>query len=124
MADKNNELELKIDGEAVIFVRKDSIEPIVEVSEKDFYTIGKRWFIQTVTYAYHGTLIGVSDKELLLSGVAWIADCGRLHNFMMDPKKNVSEVEPFKKTSKVVINRGALIMALEMNEVDMFKDQK
>jgi len=67
--------------------------------------IGKAVFIRTVTMHYTGMVKAVSEKEILISDAAWIADSGRFH----DALKNgtLKEVEPY--VTDVVISQGAIL---------------
>lgn len=72
------------------------------------WEIGKNYFIRTVTHHYTGKLVGVTDKELILEGVAWIADDGRFAEALKTG--DFSEVEPYPD-GKVILGRGALLDA-------------
>jgi hypothetical protein len=71
------------------------------------YEIGQAYFIRTVTMYYTGRLLAVTDKELVLSDAAWIADTGRFYDAIKSGSLN--EVEPF--LGPVIIGRGAIIDA-------------
>lgn len=104
---------MKIDD--VEYVRKDSVE--YATFEGEAYTIGKQYFVQTVTHAYHGTLVKLTDNdELILTNCAWIANTGYLSEFMKNVHGNNLEVEPFQKDQKVIVNRTAIIMSVEHSQ--------
>ena len=72
------------------------------------YKIGANYFIRTVTFHYTGRLTGVTDTELVLEDVSWIADNGRFADAL---KSGIfKEVEPFPDGS-VILGRGAVIDA-------------
>jgi len=117
---------LKIDE--VEYVRKDSIQPEPKSLDEQRasnphwpWELGKKYSIRTVTMHDHGTLVGVTDKELVLQKAAWIADSGRWWNFITG-KAKPSEVEPFDERRLVIVGRGALIDAQELD--DQFGEQK
>jgi hypothetical protein len=72
------------------------------------YNIGQNYFIRTVTHHHTGTLVAVTDKELVLENAAWIADDGRFTQALQTGDFN--EVEMFPK-GQVIVGRGALIDA-------------
>ena len=110
----------------VEYVRKDGtadLRPIEEQQKSNPHwpwELGKKYMIRTVTMHDHGTLVGVTDHELVLSQAAWIADSGRWYDFLT--KKRPSEVEPFPQDRLVIIGRGAIIDAVQLDE--QFKEQK
>lgn len=78
------------------------------------YRIGKNYFIRTVTMNHAGRLVEVFDHELVLESASWIADSGRFTQALESGDFN--EVEMFPK-GRVVIGRGALIDAVEINNI-------
>ena len=99
----------------VEYVRKSDIQK-VKYSCKERkdgpWEIGKCYLIRTVTMIQHGKLIDVTDKELILTDAAWIADTGRFHDFITG-KCPPNEVEPFAP-GIVIVNRAALIDAQQL----------
>ena len=99
----------------VEYVRKSDIQK-VEYSCKDRkegpWEIGKSYLIRTVTMIQHGKLLEVTDKELVLTEAAWIADTGRFHDFITG-KCPPNEVEPFAP-GIVIVNRSAIIDAQQL----------
>lgn len=79
---------------------------------KSPWTIGKNYFVRTVTHHHTGTLVAVTPQELVLKNAAWIADSGRFQQALENCKFN--EVEMFPKGSHVIIGRAALIDAVEI----------
>lgn len=79
------------------------------------FTIGRNYFIRTVTHHHTGRLVQVTPTELVLEGAAWIADDGRLTEALV--KSEFNEVEMFPGGSKVIIGRGSLIDAVEISSI-------
>lgn len=77
-------------------------------SEGHPYQIGKSYLIRTVTMAFTGRIVAVTNQEIVLEEAAWIPDLGRFNEAV--EKGTFSEVEPFQD-EKVIIGRGALIDA-------------
>lgn len=96
---------LKIDGEDVEFVRKDSIQDVQVSQGESIYKLGAKLLVQTVTFSYTGRLTYVSDTELVLEEAAWVADTGRFTQFLA--KGQLNEVEPFPNL--VSIARGSIV---------------
>jgi hypothetical protein len=96
----------------VKYIRADSAPSLVlPTGEFAPYVIGAEYFIQTVTHFYLGKLVHVGDKELAITGASWVADTGRLHQFMAGSKPK--ENEPFNATDLVIIGRGAVVSAVQ-----------
>ena len=74
-----------------------------------FWTIGKSYFVQTVTLYVTGCLTEMSDKELVFADASYIAETGRLADTMKNG--NFAEVEPY--SSSVLINRDSIVVARE-----------
>jgi hypothetical protein len=72
------------------------------------YVIGKTYVIRTVTMIQLGKLIAVHPQELVLKDASWIADTGRFHQFLKDPRTR-NESEPF--TADCIVGRGAIVDA-------------
>ena len=77
------------------------------------WEVGKKYFVRTVTMALHGVLVEVTATELVLMEAAWIADTGRFSNFVNGAAPN--EVEPFPQTKAVIVGRGALVDAVQLD---------
>lgn len=75
--------------------------------------VGSKVFIRTVTHAFTGLVKSVSEREIVLTNAAWIADTGRYTQAMATGK--FSEVEPYPPEMRVIINHEAVIdkMAVE-----------
>jgi hypothetical protein len=71
------------------------------------YTIGKNYFIRTVTMIYTGKLVEVTGSDLIIADAAWIADTGRFAQAIATGI--FSEVEPYPDGVLVNVNRGAIV---------------
>ena len=73
------------------------------------WTVGKAYFIRTVTYHLTGRLVKVGPTELVIEDAAWVADSGRF----MDAIKhgNLHEVEPI--SGPVIVGRGSITDACQ-----------
>lgn len=91
------------------------------MQDDSHWKIGKNYFIRTVTYHFVGHLLKVTDKELVLDNMSWIAVDGRFSNAMKG--EGFSEQEPYKPESEIIIGRGSLIDASIYN-YDLPKNQK
>ena len=110
---------MKIDD--VEYVRKDAVAVSYTSRKEGVWEIGKKYLIRTVTMIQHGTLVDVTDKELVMVGCSWIADTGRFSDFVCG-KIEPNEVEPFPQDRAVIIGRGALIDAVILDKT--FNKQK
>lgn len=72
------------------------------------YEIGASYFIRTVTHHLTGRLVAVTEQELVIEDVAWIADDGRLMQALQNGE--FKEVEPYPE-GQVIVGRGSLIDA-------------
>ncbi len=103
---------IKVDG--IEYVLKSSIKAVAYKPKKaGVWNIGKKYFIRTVTMNLHGTLVEVTDKELVLMDAAWIADTKRFAQFVKNEPQEGIEVEPFPRHKPVIVGRGAIIDAIE-----------
>lgn len=100
----------------------DGVEYVKKATEEQAdWQIGKCYAIRTVTMLDHGRLVKITDHELFLKDAAWIADTGRFSDFI-NGKITPNEIEPFPHGSVVIVGRGAIIDACELEAY--FKDQK
>jgi len=67
--------------------------------------VGQPYLIRTVTMAYTGRVVAVTDSDIVLEDAAWIADTGRYHEALT--KGSLNEVEPYP--DRVLVSRGGLI---------------
>lgn len=79
------------------------------------YRIGSNYFIRTVTHHHTGKLVQVTQQELVLENAAWIADDGRLTEALSSGE--FAEVELFPAGRQVIIGRGSIIDAVEINSI-------
>ena len=77
------------------------------------YRVGANYFIRTVTHHYTGKLEAVYAGELVLSTAAWIADDGRFADALKSSE--FSEIEPYPADRLVIIGRGAVLDAVEID---------
>lgn len=77
------------------------------------WNVGKNYLIRTVTHIDTGRLVEVNEQELVLEDAAWIADTGRYADVLVSCK--FSEVEPYPEGRRVIVGRGALIDAVEID---------
>lgn len=89
--------------------------------ENKFWQIEKKYFVRTVTMYNHGTLVDITPTEIILSNACWIADTGRLGDFVCG-KIEPPEIEFFPPNKPILINRTAIIDAVELDRI--FIDKK
>jgi len=80
----------------------------------EFWQIGKPYLIRTVTMIDAGTLVAVTEHEIILRDASWIADTGRFAAALEACEFN--EVEPFP-SGLVAIGRGSVIEAVQITKV-------
>ena|SRR3990167_3364230 len=76
-------------------------------SQSHSFVVGKCYFIRTISYHYTGRLIAITDTDLVLEDVAWIADSGRFADALKTG--NLLEVEPYP--DQVIIGRSGIVDA-------------
>jgi hypothetical protein len=81
------------------------------------WEIGQNYFIRTVTMNNTGRLVLVTDHELVLEDAAWIADSGRFATALKTC--DFSEVEPFPAGARVIIGRGAIVDACQIEKLPL-----
>lgn len=79
------------------------------------YEIERNYLIRTVTMIQAGKLAEVFSQELVLTNAAWIADTGRFSTAL--EKCEFSEVEMFPAGSRVIVNRSAIIDAVQIDKL-------
>lgn len=79
------------------------------------WNVGKNYFIRTVTHHHTGRLVAVYPAELVMEDAAWIADDGRFADALKNETFN--EVEPFPSGRQIIIGRGSVIDAVEINTI-------
>lgn len=82
---------------------------ILKQSQSHSYEIGRSYFIRTVTMAYTGRVVGITDTDILLEDCAWVADTGKYHNFLVTGQAYA--VEPYPADVQVLVNRFSVIDA-------------
>lgn len=75
---------------------------------------GAMVFMRTVTMAYTGLVVDVTETEILLTQAAWIADSGRYHIAVSSGFPPEAEIEPYPDFAVVLINRAALVDCIEI----------
>lgn len=80
-----------------------------------FLELEKMYLVRTVTMIYTGRLVAVNEQEFLFEKVHWIAETERWNESI----RNVSfrEQEEYPIDRKVVIGRGALLDAVEIDKL-------
>lgn len=101
----------------VKYIREDSVKPAIQSVQDHPYQLNKNYFIRTVTMAYAGKLVAITDKELVLEQAVWVADTGRFMQALQTGK--FGEVEPFPVSERVIVGRGALIDAVVISTYEM-----
>lgn len=89
--------------------KSQATKPTDACSSVACYEIGKNYFIRTVTNYFTGKLVAVHPQELVVTDAAWIADTGRLAEFVA--RGTPKEVEVYPDGQPVIIGRGAIIDA-------------
>lgn len=69
--------------------------------------IGKNYFVRTVSDHWIGRLVEVGPFTMTLEDAAWIADCGRLSEFMRDGRTSNMEIEP---VGTVMVQNGPAVL--------------
>lgn len=103
----NKEILTALIGELLKNDNPVDVKSTVNQPHHDFWKIGEKYFIRTVTMHSIGELVSFNDKELLLSHACWVADSGRFNNALKTGE--LSEVEPFE--ADIIVNRSAIVDA-------------
>jgi hypothetical protein len=82
--------------------------------------VGKDIFIRTVTMFYTGHLEGISGQFMKLSLASWIADTGRLADFMKGEPTSSLEVEPM---GDILVNIDS-VLDISLLQMSLPLDQK
>jgi hypothetical protein len=90
-------------------------DTVTQPTPQEFWVIGRNYFIRTVTYHYTGKLLSINEKEITLGGAAWIADSGRFQQAVATC--SFDEVELFPIGRSVLIGRGAIVDAVELQTI-------
>lgn len=103
---------IKIDN--VEYIRKDSVKPIKgwsSAKKEHAFEVGKRYLFQTVTLYWLGTIVGITEGEIVITDAAWVADMGKASSFFGGNDPNESESLPAGK--EMILSRGALVAVIE-----------
>lgn len=84
-----------------------------KASDNSAWEIGKHYLIRTVTMIDTGTVVAVTEHEIILEDAAWIADTGRFSDAIKSASFN--EVEPFPD-GRVIVGRSAIIDAVQITD--------
>ena len=98
---------MDIDSLTVKEVREISAMFGANKSASHSFEIGKKYLIRTVTFYFIGELVAVTDTDLVLNDVCWIADTGKLSTAL--ERGSVSEAE--RLPDNHIVGRGGLIDA-------------
>lgn len=83
--------------------------------DRGFWNVGKKYFIRTVTHHHAGELVAVGKHEIVLKNASWIADDGRFTVALETCE--FDEVEMFPAGRNVLIGRGSIIDAVEIDTI-------
>ena len=83
------------------------------VDTPSIWEIGKDYLIRTVTMIDAGTLVAVTEHEIVLKDASWIASTGRFADALK--KVEFDEVEPFPD-GVLIVGRGSIIDAIKINK--------
>jgi hypothetical protein len=110
--------EIEING--VKYIPKDATpaeQPSCTVIEIDGsecpYVIGQNYLVETCTKYFTGKLVRVTDKELILSSAAWVADTGKYSTALSTGQLNEVEMLPIDFTP--IISRGAIVTVIPIS---------
>ena len=98
---------------AALFSRSSAL-PLVAAPVESPYEIGKHYLIRTVSMIDTGRVVAVTPLEIVLEDACWIADTGRFADALK--AGDFSEVEPFPADRRVILNRSAVIDAVQIPE--------
>lgn len=70
-------------------------------------TVGATVFCRTITYHYTGEVVAVTDRWLVLTHAAWVADSGRFSGALAAGTLN--EVEPYPGDGVVCLALAAIV---------------
>ena len=76
-----------------------------ESGKSHSFEVGKAYLIRTVTMAYTGRVVAVTESDVVLDEAAWIADTGRFSDALTTGQ--LSEIEPYP--GRVAVGRGAIV---------------
>ncbi len=85
------------------------------------FTIGRKYFIRTVTFHFTGRVKSIVGKFIILEDAAWIADSGRFAGAIQTG--NMNEVEPFPSGHDLIVNTDTITDAVEV-KFELPREQK
>lgn len=71
------------------------------------FAVGSAVFLQTVTFAYTGRVVALTDGLLWITDAAWIPETGRFAQAMASGA--FEEVEPYPEGQVVAISLGVIV---------------
>ena len=86
------------------YVKLSEVQTVEQV-EGEFLTIGKKYFVRTLSYHYVGVLKGLNDNSMVLGDASWVADSGRFNQALANG--TLSEVERYP--GDVILNRNVVV---------------
>lgn len=82
------------------------------------FEVGKPYMLRTVTHIDVGRVKAVYPTEIVLTEAAWVADTGRFgEQWEKSGEDAFDEVEVFPRSNDVIIGRGALIDATQLQSL-------
>jgi hypothetical protein len=82
-------------------------------TSRSAFVVGKNYFIRTVTHILTGKLVRIIGEDLVLVDACWVADTRRYADIFTDGFTAEAELEPYPDGAEVIVNRGALVDAVE-----------
>lgn len=81
------------------------------------FEIGKNYCIRTVTMIDTGKVVRVTPNAVILVDASWVAETGRFADSLKSC--NFVEVEPFPAGREVIVNRAAIIDAVQIDTLPL-----
>ena len=82
------------------------------------FEIGEPYILRTVTHIDVGRIKAVYPTEIVLTEAAWVADTGRFgEQWEKSGEDAFDEVEVFPRSNDVIVGRGALIDATQLQSL-------
>lgn len=111
---------LKIDN--VEYIRRTDAEAMIKKQVKlkpalqaHPFTVGQFFHLETVTKFFVGTVVAVTDSEIILDGAAWVAHMGRPHAYFKGTAP--TSLEPLGDGYGVC--RGSLVSFKAMERIEI-----
>lgn len=78
----DNEKYVKLkDAEDMVKAAQKKTVKLKQATQPHPFTVGQFFHLETVTKFFVGTVVAVSDKEIILNDAAWVAHMGRPHQY-------------------------------------------